>query len=122
MPDLRAKLAKQGLELIEPEIASGGSAIVHRCAVTEQRKELPPIGTAVAVKEYRQDLLRIPGQIDRVRQEAKLGREIVNPHLVRCFALLEDEADSGERDLYLVLEWIVGLPLDKWYAAQTGVV
>lgn len=102
-----------GLKLITENIAEGGSAILHKAQVVSPQENLPTANTFVAVKQYRDSILKIPGQAERVRQEAELGQRIKNSNLVQAYGL------SQKDDLtLLLLEWIDGDTLEGWYKSQ----
>lgn len=113
-------LLEEGIELLEANIGGGGSAVVHRCQVASERADLPQIGTALAVKEYRETLLRVDGQLDRVRQEARLGVQLQHPNLVRTHKLIEVQREDGSSVVFLVLEWIDGETLEQWHRRVKG--
>jgi serine/threonine protein kinase len=109
-------LTRNGLEILERQVASGGSSVIHKARVVNQNGRLPEVGSVVAVKEYHASLLAIPGQHDRVRQEADIGRRVQHPNLVQTFGLVESDSKTGP--LALVLEWIDGMMLHVWYSSQ----
>lgn len=115
MADLPEVLSELGLELVEARIGGGGSADVHKCRVVLQTGNLPPVGENVAIKEYKQSILEIPGQRARIQQEAELGQRLNHSTVVRTFGLHQKD-DSNEGPLFLLLEWIDGETLDRWYA------
>jgi serine/threonine protein kinase len=120
MPSLDELLARAGLEIVQRDIGGGGSATVHKCQVIEPSERLPEVGHLVAAKEYRADILKVPQQLHRIRQESELGASLKHENIVRTFGLLgesERESDSGT-PLVLLLEWIEGRTLDVWFAEQ----
>ena len=117
MPNLIELLAGAGLELIEANIGGGGSATVHKCRVTSSSGRLPSPSTLVAAKEYRADILKVPNQLQRIRQEADLGLQLDHPNVVRTFGLLGYDINSPTEDspVVLLLEWIEGNNLEGWF-------
>ena len=108
---LEADLARIGLKIRKLEVGRGGSATVHQGEVLEGADQrMPIVGSFVAIKEYHETLLDDPGQVDRIRQEAQLGSEIVHPNIVRAYALVEDR----EGPPLLIMEWVGGPTLEQW--------
>jgi len=94
-----------GLELIQDKIGQGGSAICHKCQIIEQlHKTLPKKGTFVAVKEFKEEMLANPGQLQRIEQEAKIGATATDGHLAKIYA---KDVGEGIPPSYCVLfmEW-----------------
>jgi serine/threonine protein kinase len=109
-------LQSLGLELIESKIGVGGSAFVHKASIVSGR---PPLeaGTLVAVKEYKQSVLEIPGQLARIQQESEIGRLLQHENLIRTFGHhLPNQADQAPT--LLLMEWIEGRTLESWYSSQ----
>ena len=106
-----------GIELTRTQVGGGGSAVVHQGQVVRPAEGLPGAGSLVAVKEYRPSLLSIPGQLDRIKQEAALGQRLEDPNVVRTYRLYVP-AESETAPTVLVLEWVEGKTLDQWYAEQ----
>lgn len=114
---LSVRLAEFGLELTREAVGNGGSAVVHQAAVAAAGGRLPPVGTAVAVKHYKPELLQRDGQLKRVQQESDLGLRLDSPNVVKTYGLLP----SAESPAFLVMEWIEGKTLDAWNVATAEV-
>jgi serine/threonine protein kinase len=114
---LSETLDQAGIEVVREKVGGGGSATVHQGRIVRPIEGLPEVGTLVAVKEYHPSLVATPGQLDRIRQEAALGQQLRDPHVVQTYRLYEPAAPNTEPTI-LVLEWVDGLTLDQWYFAQ----
>lgn len=112
------RLEELGIRLARREIGNGGSAVVHNGVVTNAAEGLPPVDSAVAVKEYHRSLLSVPGQVERVRQEFELGRTLEHPNVVKSYRLITYSNDDGSQGALLVLEWIDGMTLDEWQRSR----
>jgi serine/threonine protein kinase len=117
MTSITEVLERAGVEVEQLEIGGGGSAIVHQARVVRSADGLPEAGAKVAVKEYRSSLLAVPGQLNRIRQEAALGQQIRHPNVVQTYRLYEPK-DGEIAPTVLLLEWIEGRTLDSWYSDQ----
>ena len=111
--DFATRLESAGLVLVDDAVAEGGSAVLHKARVQRQCGHLPEEGSFVAVKQHKDSILAIPGQLDRIQQEADVGRRIQHDHFVRTYGLLQDGGPPA-----LLLEWIEGRTLEKWYFSQ----
>lgn len=119
---VKEALASMGIELIQERLGEGGSAWVHRARIGEAPSFGLPPGTALAVKEYKPELLGQHGQLERVRQEARLGVRVRHRNVVAVHALLPDDLHAPPLDdltpRFLVMEWIDGVPLTEWNATH----
>jgi len=106
---LTAILQENGLKLVKHAVGSGGSAYVHRAEVTSETEGMPSSGTSVAVKEFREEILGIPNQIERIRQEAHIGSNVAHRHVATAYKLIETQDYA-----LLALEWIEGMTLCDW--------
>jgi serine/threonine protein kinase len=114
--DLKETLNFYGFELIREKIGAGGSATVHHAKTTSSVNGIEE-KTEVAIKEYSSSIITVPGQIERIRQEAQLGATLQHNNLVKTYCLIEP--NSNENGSYLlILEWIDGDTLDSWYEKQ----
>lgn len=111
------RLSEFGLELVRAAVGSGGSAVVHQAKVRNSLGRLPAVGTFVAVKQYKAELLAQEGQLKRVQQEADLGESFDSPNVVRTYGLLPSQ-DTPE---FLVMEWIGGGTLEHWNKNETHI-
>jgi hypothetical protein len=75
------------IELKHFRVGSGGSAIVHR-GLLAQPDRLPPEPPQrdVAIKEYKDEVVAKPEQVNRIRQEFHACKNISHPNVVdgRC--------------------------------------
>jgi len=112
-------LSKAGLELVAAAIGRGGSAVVHKCKVVRAAEGMPSVGEFVAVKQYSQEILDAPNQLDRIRQEATAGARLRHANLVRTYALIEEPLHDGSLGrVLLILEWVDGATLQAWFDKQ----
>lgn len=111
--ELERILSENGFRLERQTVGEGGSARVHKAivAVDGHSTNLPK-GAAVAVKEFRGRMLGMPGQVERILQEANQTYD--HPHLVKTFGLIAPPAAGEEGAYLLAMEWFDGAPLDKW--------
>jgi serine/threonine protein kinase len=107
---LNTRLTDFGLELVQEAVGAGGSATVHQAKVIQQDGRLPKVGSMVAVKQYKRELLNQDGQLRRVQQEADLGMEFDNPNIVKTHGLFPSQEDPE----FLIMEWINGKTLAEW--------
>lgn len=66
-------------------------------------------GDLVALKVYKEEILREPSELARIRREFDVGSADPHPRLVR---VLEHSLDSTPP--FLVMEYVDGTPLDQW--------
>jgi len=107
-------LRSNDLELIQANVASGGSSDIHKARVTADRDRFPPVGSFVAVKEYKPSILEISGQLARIKQEADVGSKLKHSNVVQTYGLLSQEDTVAPSLFLLVMEWIDGSTLQKW--------
>ncbi len=115
MTDLSTLLSPHGIALDQENVATGGSALVHRGHVEDPTRWALPAGAAVAIKQYRSEVLKAPGQRERIRQEASVGKRLQHPNVVRTLELIE--SPEAEGTWFLIQEWIDGTTLEQWHAA-----
>lgn len=103
-------LERYGLNLVEEKIAEGGTAIIHKAEVVHI---VPPFDTLeiVAIKEYKPGIVTLPGQRERITQEAGIGRTLIHPNLVKSYGVLEGKPEDP---LALALGWVDGQSLEEW--------
>lgn len=90
------------------EPRAGAAGEVWKARVT---RPLPFAGKGdfVALKLYRQEILKEPAQRERIAQEFKTGSRLVHPNLVKIFHVhIEHDAP------FLVMEWCEGHHLLAW--------
>lgn len=113
-------LRSNGLELIQANVASGGSSDIHKARVTADRDRFPPVGSFVAVKQYKPSILEISGQLARIKQEADVGSKLKHANVVQTYALLSQDDASATSPFLLVMEWVDGSTLQKWNEETFG--
>jgi len=67
----------------------------------------------VALKLLRENLILVPGMVERFRQEVKLARKVTHPNVVRTFDLGQHDGEH-----FLTMEYIEGKPLTQLLAAE----
>lgn len=103
-----------GLEILQENIGSGGSAVVHKAIARSQcQVESIPANALVAVKEYRRSITSLDGQLDRIKQEAAIGELVSHPNFVKIYGAHIPEDPSTDQ-CYLFMEWVEGETLDLW--------
>ena len=108
-----SKLETLGIRIIEHKIGEGGSAYVHKAEVVKQIIEgIPDVGTIIAVKEYRESILEVPNQIQRIKQEGEIGKTIDHKNLVKIYCSYIPENPTETH--YLFMEWVDGMMLHRW--------
>jgi serine/threonine protein kinase/transcriptional regulator with XRE-family HTH domain len=91
-------------------IGEGGAAEVF-LATPVSATPFAESGMPVALKRYRPTVLQDKAQRERIRREFQVGSTLRHPNLVPIYAF-----DDGSRDTpaHLVMEYVDGLPLDRW--------
>ncbi len=97
----------QGKYIIEREVGRGSFGAVY-LAREEGRPE--PLAIKVLLPWVRED----KETRHRFRREAKLATHLTNAHNVRVF----DFGETDDGDLYIVMEFLEGLPLDQVLAEE----
>jgi serine/threonine-protein kinase len=105
--------AANGFEVVQPSVAEGGSAVVHKAIAQSGNPLGLAEGTVVALKAFKPTVLQVSNQVARIRQEADLGTRVQHPNVARAYGLLE-----GRSSLTLVLQWVDGSTLDDWVQRQ----
>ena len=108
------EIAGEGLgrfELIR-ELGTGRQGTVHLARLREECYRKPK-GSLVAIKFLREDLLRNKKALTRFHEEAKIGRKLHHPNIVRIYALETTEL-LGLPVLYLVMEYLEGSNLRQF--------
>lgn len=110
---LLESLQDLGIEIIEENVGEGGSAHVHKGRVVNQTLDgIPDPGTTIAIKEFKETLLSEPRQVQRIRQEAAIGSQILHPNFVKVYCAHIPEEPTEKH--YLFLEWLDGETLGPW--------
>ena len=87
------------------EIGRGGMAIVYEAYQ-------PSLDRRVAIKVPHAWLLADPKFVERFRREARLAANLTHPHIVTIHEIGEEQGTP-----FIVMEWLEGMPLDRWLAA-----
>lgn len=91
-------------------LGSGGMGNVWECLDLVLKR-------SVAIKVINEQyLVQIPGSVDILKDEAQLGSKLLgNPHIVSVLDFGEYKLKKHNEKIYfLVMEYVEGLPLDKW--------
>lgn len=108
---MKSGLEVFGVRVVQEGIAEGGTSRIHRGEIDSPESPFGPPGGSLAIKEYKPSILDVPGQRQRIRQEASLTSKLKHPNVVRSWGLVPDEATGAELH---ILEWIDGLTLQAW--------
>ncbi|PIE24135.1 MAG: hypothetical protein CSA62_04855 [Planctomycetota bacterium] len=96
------------LTLLE-ELGAGEHGTVHRARVERALRGLAP-GSEIAVKFLRNDLLGDENAAARFREEARIGKELRHPNVLRIYGL-EERRWRGRPLVYLLMEFVEGRTL-----------
>lgn len=109
--DLPKVLDRNGIELISRDVGKGGSATVHHGRANRGKNGGKfGVGDELAIKEYIDEVVSKPEQLDRIKAEVVVGQAVQHPNVVRIYELLEVPGSAP----LLLMEWIDGIPLDRW--------
>jgi serine/threonine-protein kinase len=86
--------------LVEGVAARSGMASIFRA--TDRRTGLP-----VAVKVPHPEMERDPVLVERFRREKEIGTKLDHPGVMKVYS------DENRRRVYMVMEWVPGIPLRK---------
>ncbi|MEM7307186.1 MAG: serine/threonine-protein kinase [Planctomycetota bacterium] len=110
--DLRLAYGSRGAAPIAPpgyrvlrEVSRGGQGVVYEAVHDSTARR-------VALKVLIGGRWSTEAQQRRFKREARLAARLRHPNLVRVFDAGEFEDGTG----YLVMEWVDGVPLDRWVA------
>ena len=92
-------------------LGAGGWGTVYE-AIVEEDRPWAAAGERVAVKLLRPDRAGDPSALSRFLREARLGRAVDHPAVVRTFDAGVEEHD-GRRHPYLILEYVEGRTLGR---------
>ena len=92
------------------KIGDGGASEVFLATPTQSLPFADP-GTPLAVKLYKSRVLEDKAQRDRIRQEFRVGSQIVHPNLVRIFNFNDG---SNGTPAFVVMEYVDGVSLLTW--------
>jgi serine/threonine protein kinase len=94
------------------KLGEGGAAEVYLATPLVSKPFANP-GDPVAVKIYKQDLLKKEKeQIERIRLDMKASMQTAHPNVVRVFESSDDHPEGA----HLVMEYVDGMPLSRWGA------
>ena len=99
----------RGYRLIE-KLVEGAAGEVYLATPTTSKPFAGP-DDLVAIKIYKDEILKEPGQAERMKQEFQVGSTISHPNVVRIFEYTHAEKDQRP---YLVMEYIDGITLSEW--------
>jgi len=103
--------SKYGVEVVHEKVGEGGSAYIHKGKISNKIDDYyPEEGIFVAIKEYKENILHIPNQSERIKQEGEIGKKIEHDNIVKIFNY--NIEDGG--DCFLIMEWIDGKTLNDW--------
>jgi transcriptional regulator with XRE-family HTH domain len=92
--------------LIE-RLGEGAAGEVYLAVPIKARPFAEP-GIPVAIKRYKPQILTEAHQTERIEREFSVGSQLSHPNLVRVFEYIPGPAP------YVVMEYVDGVPLDKW--------
>jgi serine/threonine protein kinase len=107
---IREILQANGLELLKENVAEGGTATIHKAKVVNVNPPFDEEAEIIAIKQYKPSLLAIPGQKERIVQEAKLGASIRHPNFVKSYGIIHNTDDT----ILLAMDWVPGQQLATW--------
>lgn len=111
---LKTKLASFKIKLNKFRVGNGGSSVVHKAEILSG-SNFESLGVKdIAIKEFRDGILDLPSQVERINQEADFGRRLEHENLVKTFGLLES-IDEKSNSALLIMEWVAGISLEKWF-------
>jgi len=94
--------------LIE-EIGEGAAGKVFLATPTKT-KPYANVGEPVAIKVYKEEILKEKGQLLRIEREFRVGSTLSHPNLVR----IHEWCAADPAHPYLVMEYVDGMPLNRW--------
>lgn len=106
-PELAAGTLLGGRYRIELRVGRGGMGVVYRATQLALDRQ-------VAVKVLHRDLVRHGGKVQQLRSEALAASRLRHPNIVTVY----DFESTPEGQVYLVMEYLPGPPLDIWLEAR----
>jgi serine/threonine protein kinase/transcriptional regulator with XRE-family HTH domain len=95
--------------MLVAEIGEGATGKVFLATPTK-KKPFANVGAPLAVKVYKEQILKEKGQLLRIEREFSVGSKLSHPNLVRIHEWHAEEPSCP----YLVMEYVDGMPLNKW--------
>src|SRR5439155_4151105 len=95
-------------QLIE-EIGEGAAGRVFLATPTS-KKAFANVGDPLAIKVYKEEILKEKGELLRIEREFCVGSTLSHPNLVRIH---QWHVEDPKRP-YLVMEYVDGMPLNRW--------
>ena len=103
-----------GLYAVRELIGTGGMANVYKAVVVGENGPVP-VGTVVAVKVLRQELMHDPDLVRRFKNESKAISLLNHPNIVKVYDV------SVNDDLqYIVMEYVDGMTLREYLNQRGG--
>ncbi len=99
---------------VESLIGTGGMANVYKAVVVGQNGPVP-VGTEVAVKVLRQELMHDPDLVRRFKNESKAISLLNHPNIVKVYDV--SVSDSLQ---YIVMEYVDGMTLREYLNERGG--
>ena len=103
-----------GLYRVESLIGTGGMANVYKAVVVAQNGPVP-VGTEVAVKVLRQELMHDPDLVRRFKNESKAISLLNHPNIVKVY-----DVSVSDNLQYIVMEYVDGMTLREYLNERGG--
>lgn len=94
------------------KLGEGAAGEVHLATPLKDKPFAHP-NDLVAIKIYKEEVLKQPGQTERMKREFDVGSQISHPNVVRMYEY--SQGQKGQRP-YLVMEYVDGITLSEWGA------
>lgn len=88
------------------QLGEGAAGRVFLATPTRPKDFAKP-GEPLAIKIYKEEILKQPKQIERIKQEFKIGSQIAHPNVVRIY-----DYNIDSKPPYLVMEYVDGITLE----------
>ena len=103
-----------GLYAVRELIGTGGMANVYKAVVVGENGPVP-VGTVVAVKVLRQELMHDPDLVRRFKNESKAISLLHHPNIVKVY-----DVSVGTNLQYIVMEYVDGMTLREYLNERGG--
>ena len=103
-----------GLYEVDSLIGTGGMANVYKAIVVGQNGPVP-VGTEVAVKVLRQELMHDPDLVRRFKNESKAISLLNHPNIVKVY-----DVSVNDNLQYIVMEYVDGMTLREYLNERGG--
>ena len=103
-----------GLYAVRELIGTGGMANVYKAVVVGENGPVP-VGTVVAVKVLRQELMHDPDLVRRFKNESKAISLLDHPNIVKVY-----DVSVSETLQYIVMEYVDGMTLREYLNERGG--